>query len=353
MAASLAAGFGLRPSASGTRSRRRLAFITASLVASQAAAGGGGGGPAADGTSTWGEVETPEGLSLSIEAVPDVEAGGPATIVATIRNDGTDSEAVALDPRLADLRFRSGHREIRCDSPDPDGPLGAADVRWEEIAAGGSASLAIDPRYHCWTDLERFASSSGGTDAEVSAVYHVVLMDPAFGRPVGRAGDLDASTTAAIPADGSWGVTAGRGEASEESGPFSVEARSVDATRGSDVWLTLTVRNRSGEPVKLVDHPTQFRFEVLGPTGARTCSMGPWRIRPISDLLVRLGRRGKYVKRIDLSAYCPEGTFDEAGVYRVEPTYDPYLAESASEPVWDTPIRGRTALVRIRRGGGR
>jgi hypothetical protein len=80
--------------------------------------------------------------------------------------------------------------------------------------------------------------------------------------------------------------------------------------------------------------------------------MATWNITPLSDLLVRVRRGGKYEKRLDLGLYCPAEAFAQAGVYWVAPTYDPYLAGRASEAVLDHAVQGTPVPVRVRRGGG-
>jgi hypothetical protein len=174
--------------------------------------------------------------------------------------------------------------------------------------------------------------------------YGVVLIDPSLQTPIGRAGVL--SATAELPLPPAAEPGAGSGD-----DVLAVEASDLDVRDGTSLLLRVAVRNLSGDAVKLVDHPTQFQFRVSGPTGEWECSMSAWRIRPLPDLLIRVRRGGKYEKRLDLAMYCPDLAFAEAGVYRVTPTYNPYLAERASEAVVNHPIDGAPVAVRVRQGG--
>lgn len=325
-------------------SRMRIAAI---LCAAPAAAAAGGGSPSGDEVSTWGVLERPEGLSMGLEAMEGGE-GAPPILRATIRNDGIETVTLVLDPRLADLEFRAGRHRLACPTPDRVAPPQLAGMRSAAIPPGGAAWVGVDPTYHCWTRLDRFARRAAGMEALVTATYRVVLIDPATGGAAGRAGDLVGSTTIGVPTEVPW--TGPPPPEADREAAFSVEGVAEDASDGGDLWLTLTVRNRTGAAVKLVDHPTQFRFDVAGPTGEWHCSMGPWRIEPIPDLFVRLRGRQKYVRRVEMSKYCSADVFAEPGIYRIEPTYDPYLAERAGEGVWGAPVRGAPIRVRIRRG---
>ncbi len=323
----------------------RLGWVAAGFLA-PAGAGAGGGGPAAALPS--GATAPVAALSMSVEPVGPVErpAAAPRLRV-SIRNDGPSPVAVALDQRLADIEFRAGRRRLSCPSPDPIGLAEAGDVRAAVIPPGGAAILELDPSYHCWKKLDRFAGDAARAEAVVR--YRVVLVDPSLGGVVGEGAGLSGAATVALGPAGPRSGAAADGEGTA----FAVEGADADAARGSDLWLVLTVRNVAGRAVRLVDHPTQFRFRVAGPTGEWECGMGPWRIRPIADLLVRLGARGRYVRRVEMGRYCPAEAFAEPGTYRVEPTYDPYLAERASQPVWDAPVRGEPVAVRIRSGSAR
>jgi hypothetical protein len=295
-------------------------------------------------------VATPDGLSLTLESAP-APAEGPAApaVRAVLHNDGTEPVTLALDQRLADLKLRAGRARASCPSPERIEPPDLAGAHVETIPSGGTAAVDLDLLYHCWTRLDRVRDAADGGPVETNAVYHVVLVDPQLGQPVGRAGVLDAS--AALPLGGTSAVATETVEGGEEAA-FLVQAQEADAQDGAEVWLHVTVRNLLGEAVKLVDHPTQFRFRVTGPTGLWECSMAPWHIEPIGDLLVRLRRGGKYERRVELTEYCPQEAFAAAGLYWVEPIYDPYLAVRAPEPVLDREVRGTPVPLRVRRGGG-
>ena len=312
--------------------------VTTSGSGSRGAGGGSGSGRE---WSTWGEVALPEGLSLEVIGGGD-EAG--AGLWAVLHNDGAEPVTLATDARLADVELRAGRTRARCPSPDPIEPPGMGGAESTTIPAGGTAQVPIDLLYHCWDDLGRVRRAADGGPVQVGVTYGVVLVDPELETPIGRAGALSATAELPLPPAADPG-------AGTEGEALVVEAGDLDVRDGTSLLLRVTVRNRSGDAVKLVDHPTQFRFRVSGPTGEWECSMAAWRIRPLPDLLVRVRRGGKYEKRLDLAMYCPGGAFAKAGVYRVVPTYDPYLAERASEAVVDRPIDGAPVAVRVRQGG--
>jgi hypothetical protein len=319
-------------------------------VESRGPAGGRRGGDRAGRDrqwSTWGDVATPAGLTLTLEPAGE---GSPATAVAAVlRNDGPDPVTLAVDPRLADVDLRAGRTRVRCPSPDPISPPDLRGAPTETLAPGGSVVVPLDLLYHCWDRLERVRRAADGGTATLGVTYGLVLLDPELGEPIGRAGTLTASAELPLPGE----EEAGEGsEAAGDEEPLGLDAQREDAPDGSDVWLQVTLRNRLGDAVKLVDHPTQFRFRVTGPTGSWDCAMEAWNITPLADLLVRVRRGGKYEKRLDLGLYCPAEAFARAGVYWVEPAYDPYLAGRASEPVLDRAVQGTPVPVRVRRGGG-
>jgi hypothetical protein len=310
-------------------------------TAGDADAGRGGGG------RTWGDLETPAGLSLRLEPGGDGAPGSGTAVRAILHNGGGEPVTVALDARLADLELRAGRTRVRCPSPDVPAPPGLHGAEPATLAPGADAEVSLDLLYHCWDRLERVRRAAGADLAELDVSYRVVLVDPELREAVGRAGRLEAQTTLQLGPDAGAGAAGGTSEGEL----LGIEARKADVADGHEVWLSVAVRNRTGESFKLVDHPTQFRFEVTGPTGTWTCAMDPWRITPLADLLVRLRRGGKYERRLELTRYCPAEALREAGVYWVSPIYDPYLAERAPEPVLDRQVRGVPVPVRVRRGG--
>lgn len=343
-----------------------LAGLVVGLAAASALAGGdverrGGGsragrtgetGRASDTSGrTWGDLEMPAGLSLRLEAGGDGEETGAGVAVrAVLHNGGSEPVTLALDPRLADLELRAGRTRVRCPSPQDMSPPGLHGAGVGTLAPGAGAGVRLDLLYHCWDRLDRARRAAGDGPLELTVAYRVVLVDPGLGEAVGRAGRLEARTemTLGLPDEEAPGEGVPDGEA-----PVEVEARKADAADGEEVWLRVAVRNRTAGALKLVDHPTQFRFEVTGPTGAWTCGMDPWRITPLGDLLVRLRRGGKYERRLELTRYCPPEALREPGVYWVAPIYDPYLADRAPEPVLDREVRGVPVPLRVRTGGDR
>jgi hypothetical protein len=292
----------------------------------------------------------PEGLSLSLEPILEDEAGGETGgFRAVVRNDGAAPVTLAMDGRLVGLQVRAGRVRARCPSPQPLDPPDLHGAGILTVPPGATAAVDVDLRYHCWDAVDRLRRAAQDGTVDVSATYRVVLADPELLEPIGRAGDLAASAVLPLPPDepGGGEATVAGGEAQ----PLVVGAAKVDAEAGADVALRVTVRNRGRATVKLVDHPTQFRFEVSGPTGAWSCGMEPVRIAPLPELLVRLRAGRTYVRRLELARYCPAETFGKPGVYRVVPIYDPYLAERTAERVVDREVRGAAVPVRVRRGG--
>ncbi|MEM7609317.1 MAG: hypothetical protein AAF411_28545, partial [Myxococcota bacterium] len=119
-------------------------------------------------------------------------------------------------------------------------------------------------------------------------------------------------------------------------GPLRVGLMDTTARSRRSVRLRPTLRAGSeGRPyVYLRDD--QFSFDVLGPDGTETrCERPRVQIVPIVDRYARLSRRKRRFL-LDAAYFCPDGTFEQAGVYVVTPTL--VLPHAG-------PVRGNDALT--------
>jgi hypothetical protein len=103
---------------------------------------------------------------------------------------------------------------------------------------------------------------------------------------------------------------------------------------------------------KIYARPSQWRFEVRGPTGRVRCRMPSYEVSPIVDFFRTVTRHRKLREVLEAKRFCPEGTFDAAGVYDVTAVLD-LLYDGARYDLGATTgtFRGVPTPVRIRRGG--
>lgn len=274
---------------------------------------------------------------------------GPASryqIVLALRVTGdveviTDPHAFSIEiaertEAIAGRRARRP-RTHRCASSGPR-PRGLSPVA---MHAGDAWGVALDLRSLCW-GRALAAIEAGGA---VSVHYGVgrggrgafVARNAA-----GSTRELVASSTFALPAVAS------------ASGSSVVTVAPVDARSARGITLRVAVFGPDAATRRAWLRPDRVRFRVVDPRGqAWDCRLPPTGAAPIPDLFSRISSRRPARFSLDASQYCPEETFEHAGVYEVTPVVE--LDEDGAE--WELnalvgTYAGRAVPVRVRSGEG-
>ncbi len=134
----------------------------------------------------------------------------------------------------------------------------------------------------------------------------------------------------------------------------------VDAERAADVSLSVTVANTSTQAQSFLFRPQTLAFDVTGPTGVGVTDPSPT-VRCVSDvepgsnireIFTTLAPRGRTSLGVLLRGFCPEKTFDQAGIYLVHAQLDTSNASGAAVGLhtFDGDVASDTSTaLRIRR----
>lgn len=133
--------------------------------------------------------------------------------------------------------------------------------------------------------------------------------------------------------------------------PVHVMLSSRTVLRGGMVSFRPSVRAREGR-ARVYVRPDSWSFEVRGPTTTVRCAIPPGGGAPPADLFRPITERYAAVDLLDAEFMCPEGTFDQAGVYEVVPELS--LRHSGEEWGYDAIIgrfAGPPSPIRVTAGG--
>jgi hypothetical protein len=93
---------------------------------------------------------------------------------------------------------------------------------------------------------------------------------------------------------------------------------SMDAARGVELGSSVTLKNGTDRALTLLFRPELVGFTVAGPLGTIECASAAKQVAaPIRELFSSIRPRGRADLGVLVSAVCPPGAFDEAGLYRV------------------------------------
>lgn len=251
---------------------------------------------------------------------------------------------VVADRRL--LRFtvhpEGSRRRYRC--RHPDAPRRVPDGRVMRIGAGTEHPVWrewIDLRMYCWGRALRALDEGARVEVEYGF--------PRRGRDRWVARRPDGEEEARSLEGPELDVAAAPEPAAPE-GPIRVEMRPADV--GSGEWLSFSIAIRANEGTQRVYlRDDLVSFVVDGPMGRVTCAVPRENIVPIVDFYKRL--RGRAAARTSIAAerWCPDGSFDVAGVYDVTPVVDlVYGGERYDIDAVTGRFQGRPTPVRVRRG---
>lgn len=298
-----------------------------------------------------------------------------------IENRGSDKIELALDPYLLTLEpitqtseaeTTSRKKRTKRDKPVvcrlPGSMLPAAQsVTRGTLRPGERASFWIDPRLFCFG-----ARPSAVLDSAEHVVLHYGFPPPgrkrapdAIGRVIGGgAQTTDAGPDAitvldsgriALPKKAVDAGTATADAGAKSSGPpsaFRVVGRAyMDVVDGDGIDTSITLRNTSKTKARVVFRPTTLGFDVKAPHGRRThCEPASGTVE-IPELVRTIGPGRSVSAWVRLDAFCPGRTFDQPGLYAVQPSYVLPAGAGASlgAPLTHGPVTSGTMLVRVRR----
>ena len=116
-----------------------------------------------------------------------------------------------------------------------------------------------------------------------------------------------------------------------EAHPLAVRtALRIDAERGADASVEVTVVNTTSRPVRLMLRPKTLAFEVGSSRGVVRCA---WKGRPgaaIAEVFSTIPPHGQLSTSVLLASVCPDSTFQKAGLYTVTALLDTRGASGSS-----------------------
>lgn len=323
--------------------------------------------------------ETARPAPLAFTVTPSSQDGAPWTL--RVENQGELPMRLAADPRLLVLELVPGVGSsrtvttVRCTLPADTRPQ-TDEGRELVIPAKRAWSASFDPRFHCFDAKARALLVPGtgvrarlGFPSPARAAVKGGPAAPFIVAPVGAAvGLLRAEkelvaeafvipegqpTPGATPAPPPLGPPPGLLSGEEAvPPPVHVTATKVlDAARGKDLSLTVTMTNTDRKPLVALLRPSTLRFRVAGPRGNVSCGKTATIDAPIRELFSAVGASRAVSQTVLLTAYCPADTFELPGLYRVTSVVDTTGASGAplGLKTWDGVAETQTpSLIRVR-----
>lgn len=311
--------------------------------------------------------------------------GGPWKLL--VANAGELPVLIAADARVLTLDLVPQNPSakvttLRCALPDDARPT-TDEGRELVVPAKRSWSATFDPLFYCFGAKERALLVPGTTvkaylgwpaplapakNTKKPAASTAPLVAPAVVSPVGASVGqlapmkaLEAATftlseaITAAPSPASAAAASGTVEGASPEAPkppLSIAAtEATDIGRGVDVPLTLTLANESDRAVTTFFRASTLAFTVNGPAGSVSCGSARSIAEPFRELFTTIGVKGKSQTTMLISALCPAGTFDEAGIYRVVAKLDTRgtSGRNVGLKTWDGEVSAKTpALIRVR-----
>lgn len=280
----------------------------------------------------------------------------PFRYIVEVAARGAEPVEVVADRRLLRFEVRPQESRRRFTCRHPAAPSRVSESRVRTLRAGdaeGPWREWIDLRMYC---TGRALDALAGGGASVEARYGwprrartrwvarrpeaplrewIAHLDPApFVAP-------------AVPRDGTTTRIGGEDGPS----PIDVSLTSTSARTGASLVLRTAIRAREGSE-RVYTRPDAWSFRVRGPLGDVVCRAAMGGGSPPPDLFRRITTRVAAREALDADYFCPEHTFELAGVYEVVPEVT--LPHSGEE--WDLGavtgrFRGPLATMRITRGG--
>lgn len=270
-----------------------------------------------------------------------VVPGASDTWTLRIKNADVLPIVLVADPRLLSLEFASPDPKkepVRCTLPPEMRPPSDDPARIITLAPGKTYRATFDVRLYCFTGPQRAALRSGG------------LMQAQFGwdpPATGRASaPYVASNVAGLPRMftplkvllSPWSRLPKRSVQTDL--PLPAEWRlevslpsELDAVRYPEMNVDLQVMNHGATPLTLRLKPDTVGFLVTPPKATSPtvrCGQQTYLGTPIPEAFATIRPGGRASVAVRVSAICPLGTFDDAGVYLVTPILDTRRASGAA-----------------------
>lgn len=319
---------------------------------------------------------------LALGVVPG-QNGGPWTL--RVENTGELPVRIAADPRLlvlevtppagttpAPTRGRAPvDPTVTCALPEDARPQ--SDEGQELVVpAKRSWSLSIDPLLYCFDAKARAALVPGATvrarfgwlpkASRAKAKKGPEAPSPPFvanpvGASVGKIAPAKVLEAAPFALTEEQRVTAApplpaaSKPSAETQGLSLSSSATLDAARGVELPVTVTLTNEGDRAAALSFRPEMIRFRVAGPAGTIACGNTVERASPIRELFTTIAPRGRASLTVLLAASCPADTFDKPGLYRATAILDTSLASGRSIGIrsFDGVVTAQVpTLVRVR-----
>ncbi len=259
----------------------------------------------------------------SLELTPWARYDGedrPYRYIVEVRPAGSAPVDVVADRRLLTFSVHDGRRRLRC--RHPAAPSRVQDARVRTLRPGAPEEGA----WREWVDLRMYCTGRARRALEQGAE-----VDVEYGWPRRTRTRWVARTNAQAP----WREWVGNIEAppitfpaqpsarTAESGregppPIEIELAPATARTGESLVLRTSIRAREGAH-RLYERPDAWSFRVRGPIGTVSCRAEMGGGSPPPDLFQRVTPRRRVRESLDADFFCPEGTFQVAGVYEVTP----------------------------------
>ncbi|HVJ15567.1 MAG TPA: hypothetical protein VM686_09000, partial [Polyangiaceae bacterium] len=139
----------------------------------------------------------------------------------------------------------------------------------------------------------------------------------------------------------------------EQPPPLEVRfARGSDASSEETATVTVEVRNRSNEPVRIFFRRELMSFDLSGPDGAITCDPQPDTRAPDLQAFRLLNPGGSVSSTSRLIELCPDDTFARPGLYLAHARFNASVPSEgfAFEALTGTFVSEKPAVIRIRTG---
>ncbi|MGE0787546.1 MAG: hypothetical protein AB7S26_17865 [Sandaracinaceae bacterium] len=284
----------------------------------------------------------PIGASIARADAPTVDV----TLAPWASRDGTDRPyryVVGLDARadgelevLTDrraisfeVRATEGRRARRYTCRHPRTPRTSERGEHRRAAREVSWTEWVDVRMYCTG--RALSALEGG--AELTLVYGwrrpsrtrwTARLAPETGRRArvsvrDAVGGASSAALTVAPRESASG-TVRVGATDETLGPAPIRVELSSRTARSERGLTFRVAVRAVEGTeRLYVRPDAYGFIVVTPTRTVRCRVARGGGRPPADLFTRATTRSGPVSLLDVSYFCPDDTFREAGLYEVRP----------------------------------